>query len=373
MSPKEKKHMSELTNTISNVMNSSPDEQLDKAFKDIEKQYTETGSYTLPMDSNTSKEDTFSNDKTNDSASDTTQNTGGNGEVTNDNNSQLGANQNTNNNGQPVGQQTPDTNVFNSDNSVSVEQLQAQLREKENEINLWASRASQIAAQYQELKARSTNSTESDTTKHEIPDNTHSESQSESVKEFFEIYPDIAEAVNQMIEERSKRTAQKFENVLNERVIPIQQHIQQSAAQQFTNKILAAHPDAAQLVQSKQLRNWVETLDPLMRAGAHTIMQYGNADEVISLISQYKMAQGNSSSSVSSSSFTPTTNGRSNSNNVQVREDEIARKVFAMLNTPSNSQEPSIVRQTEVPMYKSEEEAFEALARDYEKNLRERH
>ena len=372
MSPKEKKHMSELTNIISDVMNSSPDEQLDKAFKDIEKQYTETGSYTLPMDSNTSKEDTFSNDKTNNSASDNTQNTGGNGEVTNDNDSQLGANQNINNNGQPVGQQTPDTNVFNSDNSVSVEQLQAQLREKENEINLWASRASQIAAQYQELKARSTNSPESDTTKHEAPENTHSEQQSESVKEFFEIYPDIAEAVNQMIEERSKRTAQKFENVLNERVIPIQQHIQQSAAQQFTNKILAAHPDAAQLVQSKQLRNWVETLDPLMRAGAHTIMQYGNADEVISLISQYKMAQGNPGSSVSSSSFTPTTNDRSNSSNVQVREDEIARKVFAMMNTPSNSQEPSIVRQTEVPMYKSEEEAFEALARDYEKNLRER-
>lgn len=372
MSPKEKKHMSELTNIISDVMNSSPDEQLDKAFKDIEKQYTETGSYTLPMDSNTSKEDTFSNDKTNDSASDNGQNTGGNSEVTNDNNSQLDANQGINNNGQPVGQQTPDTNVFNSDNSVNVEQLQAQLREKENEINLWASRASQIAAQYQELKARSTNSPESDTTKHEAPENTHSEQQSESVKEFFEIYPDIAEAVNQMIEERSKRTAQKFENVLNERVIPIQQHIQQSAAQQFTNKILAAHPDAAQLVQSKQLRNWVETLDPLMRAGAHTIMQYGNADEVISLINQYKMAQGNPSSSVSSSSFTSTTNGRSNSNNVQVREDEIARKVFAMMNTPSNSQEPSIVRQTEVPLYKSEEEAFEALARDYEKNLRER-
>lgn len=341
---------------IDEVTNSSPESQLDKAFADIAEQFEKHGSVTLPNTDDDKSKDSFNNTDEEPSENQS--------EVTLDQ-SQSDVNLDANNTTQPVGQQIPENNSSNN-NDISVEQLKEELRKKEIDIQLQHSRLNDLSARYQELKAYADMTLRGNGAYGKTLDSSQEHNKSsEAVKEFLELYPDMAEAVSQMIEEKTSAVTRSFEEALNNRVIPIQQHLEHNATQAFINKVMAAHPDAQQIVQSQALRTWAESLDPIRRSGVNTVMQYGNADEVITLLNQYKQdtKQGYVSPSMSVGS---SSNGNLVGNTSSRDEDAIAKKVLSMLNLPSNTQEPVVIKTQSVPVYSTVSEAFEALCAEQE-------
>lgn len=346
-------------NTIdTSVTLSSPEDQLNKAFNSVLEDFEKTGTLTpFLAKPEADTEDSFVNNedagKDNETSDETTDG------VTN--NSQLDTTKTDTTETQPAGaQQTPDINSMVLPNGMTVQQLQNKLHEKENEVALWASRLNELSAQYRELK--DSNKSQSNSAE----DNTSSsgsttQQPSRAIQDLYDIYPEVAEAVTEMMEAKTKDMRKAFEEAMNQRVIPIQQQLQQNAYEQNLNKILAAHPDTLQIVRSGALHTWADSLDPIRKAGAKHIMQYGTADTVIDLLTQYKNSLGTNVGSSSSS-----VNTSSNSTSSTINADELAKKVLSMINTPSTSQEPTILPTKQAPVYSTDEEAFNALAREYE-------
>lgn len=337
-----------ITNIPTDVTNSSPDDQLNKAFANIVDQYEKHGEATLPTVTNDSdSKDSFDDTKTEESEPTS--------EVT-PNQSQSDV---LDTNSQPDGQQTPENNTSED---VSVQQLKEELRKKEMDIQLQHSRLNELSARYQELKALTELNNIRNNDSGATLDSSKATKSSEAVKEFFETFPDMAEAVSQMIEEKTSAATKSFEETLNNRVIPIQQHLEQNATQAFINKVLAVHPDALQIANSQALRAWSETLDPVMQYGVKTVMQYGNADDVIALLTQFKNAtKAPVSSSLNSNNNNSGSTKPSFNTALAAREDEIAKKVLSMLNLPSNTQEPAIIKNKPTTNYSNVDEAFAAL------------
>ena len=339
------------------VTNSSPDDQLNKAFADIVDQYEKHGEATLPTTTNdTDSKDSFDENKV--------EATEPSSEVT-PNQSQSDA---LNTSSQPDGQQIPENNTSDD---ISVQQLKEELRKKEMDIQLQHSRLNELSARYQELKALTELNNIRNTDSGATLDSSKATKSSEAVKEFFETFPDMAEAVSQMIEEKTSAATKSFEETLNNRVIPIQQHLEQNATQAFINKVLAVHPDALQIANSPALRAWSETLDPVMQYGVKTVMQYGNADDVIALLTQFKNATSTPASSSLNGNGSTTQGGSmtpkpSFNNSLAAREDEIAKKVLSMLNLPSNTQEPAIIQNKPASSFRNVDEAFAALCAEQE-------
>lgn len=347
-------------NTIdTSVTLSSPEDQLNKAFNSVLEDFEKTGTLTpFLAKPEADSEDSFVNNedagKDNETSDETTDG------VTN--NSQLDTTKTDTTETQPAGaQQTPDINSMVLPNGMTVQQLQNKLHEKENEVALWASRLNELSAQYRELKDSSNKNHNNSVEGNGSSSGSNSLPHSRAIQDLYDIYPEVAEAVTEMMEAKTKDMRRAFEEEMNQRVIPIQQQLQQNAYEQNLNKILAAHPDTLQIVRSGALQTWADSLDPIRKAGAKHIMQYGTADTVIDLLTQYKNSLGTNVGSSSSS-----VNTSSNSTSSTINADELAKKVLSMISTPSTSQEPTILPAKQTPVYNTPEEAFNALAREYE-------
>jgi hypothetical protein len=250
------------------------------------------------------------------------------------------------------------------------------LRDKEAASNLWATRMAALSEQYQSLKsAARTQAVDNTQTWHapdmDVPLGTYPvtsststmddpsietlKAKSPAVKELFEYYPEIATAVSELIETKSNHIAKTVE----EQVKPLQQTLQQQTAQQLYTKIATAHPDIQELIQGNKLRQWADSLEPVMRTGANAIMQYGNADEVISLINQYKLSTGKAAGLANATS-TPATTAPAHP-----REKEIINRVMSAMSVPTGDRS-SQIRQVVTPTFSSEVDAFDAIAAEYE-------
>ena len=217
---------------------------------------------------------------------------------------------------------------------------QQMLKEKElqqQNVNLLYDRLNDLSERYQSLKQEATKAPEA--TKTETP---------QEVQELYELYPDIAKAVDKMIDSRTKSVQKSVEDTTESKSLQLQQAVQTLAQQNFVNKVISIHPDMPQIMQTRALHTWVDGLDPIQKAGASYIMQYGSADDIIGLVSQYKTATSKPANTTT-----------------QTKEDLVDR-VKNAISVPSNRQEPAVIK-TQEPV--SEQAAFDALAKDYEKTF----
>lgn len=226
--------------------------------------------------------------------------------------------------------------------SLDYQQLYQQtLKERElqqQNMNLLYDRLNDLSDRYQSLKQ--------DTVKQ--PEMVKTETPAE-VQELYELYPDIAKAVDKMIETRTKSVQKSVEDTTESKALQLQQAVQTLAQQNFINKVVAAHPDMPQIMQSRVLHSWVDGLDSIQKAGANHIMQYGTADDIIDLVSKYKSYKSGS------------TNTSTQPNG------SLVEKVVQAMSVPSNRQEPAVINKTNEPI--SEQAAFDALAKDYERTF----
>lgn len=168
----------------------------------------------------------------------------------------------------------------NADAGIEYEKLYKEYKQNaESQIGLYKSRLNQLSQEFQELKART------ETKKQEpaqLPD---------EVKEVFEMYPDIGKAVSSYFESQKQTMIKDME----EQIRPIKSHLVLNDVQKHENAIKAAHPDLNSILQSGDLNRWIESLPPVMKAGAQHVYQYGDTDAVISLLNEYKESRGISS------------------------------------------------------------------------------
>ncbi len=224
------------------------------------------------------------------------------------------------------------------------------------QIGLLHSRLRDVSEKYQELKQQNKQQVPVIEDKpRELPN---------KVKEVFESYPDIGNAVQEYMQHMLGQTQNNLRKEMTGYIQPIQQHLVMSESQRHENAIKAAHPDVLDILQSGKLFSWIDSLPPVMRAGATHVYQNGSAPDVIALLSEYKQAVG-----ILKQKPGPKPGVKrieSIKEAVAPKVDQMTKKIVSALGVPSNNA-PIDLRET--PSFKDE---FNAYARDYEQRNRRR-
>lgn len=152
------------------------------------------------------------------------------------------------------------------------------------QIGLLHSRLGNLKNQYQELKKSVKQQTlEEEEVPAKVPD---------KVREVFESYPDLGDAIQEYIKHELGKTRKNVKGEIESHIRPIQEHLVMTEAKRHEMTIRSAHPDLDNLLRSGDVVAWIESLPPMMKIGAGKIYQNGSAEEVVSLLNEYKQARG---------------------------------------------------------------------------------
>ena len=226
-------------------------------------------------------------------------------------------------------------------------------RDAEAQNALWASRLTDLSHKYQELKETKNTPAQTKEDSDELPEN---------VKELFEIHPEIANAVKTLVDTKVSAVKKNVETELKTRVEPIQQQIFQSEADKHFSTIRAAHPDINAILDSGDLFTWIDSLPPVMQNGAKYVYQYGTAQEVISLLNDYKSARGVKPRTTMAPKSAP-------QHNTVSETEDIVKQVLAAMAVRTGKEPIDISNK---PKAKPREKSFDELAREYERSRRTR-
>lgn len=150
------------------------------------------------------------------------------------------------------------------------------------QIGLYRSRVDQLAQELRKLKAEQKEPVKPKELPHEV-------------QEVFEMYPDIAKAMEAYVDSRLTDTRNTISQNFEQQIQPIKNQLVLSDVQKHQMAIEAAHPDLKKILQSGDLTKWIESLPPVMKAGAQQVYQYGSSADVINLLDEYKTQRGISS------------------------------------------------------------------------------
>lgn len=119
----------------------------------------------------------------------------------------------------------------------------------------------------------------------EQPKNTEQEppKQEVSLEELFGDFDEkgIKNAVDYLVQ-------QKLEQVLAEKLTPIEQKQAQDAYQEHINAITSVHPDAGQIVNSDEFTNWVKSQPSYIQPSIVNVVEQGSSEQVNELLTNYK-------------------------------------------------------------------------------------
>ena len=226
-------------------------------------------------------------------------------------------------------------------------------RDAEAQNNLWASRLTDLSRTYSELKEEKKQTVAQKEDPDELPEN---------VKELFEIHPEIANAVKTLVDAKVSAVKKNVETELKTRVEPIQQQLFQPEADRHFSAIRAAHPDINAILDSGDLFTWIDSLPPVMQNGAKYVYQYGTAQEVISLLNDYKSARGVKPRTTMAPKSAP-------QHNTVSETEDIVKQVLAAMAVRTGKEPIDI---SSKPKAKPKEKTFDDLAREYERSRRVR-
>lgn len=276
--------------------------------------------------------------------------------------------------------------VSEPSNSVDYKTLYEELkRNSDAQLGRLHANIQTLSAQYQELK-------QSMQQKKEEPKEEEPTKLPSHIQEVFEAYPEIADAVQYLVDSKLSKTQKQFQNVVESKITPIQNQLYLTEAQKHEATIRASHPDITEILMSGDLHAWMNTLTPVSRAGAMRIYESGSAEEIVSMLNEYKQARGiptNGYTNVGKQSpagFSGTAgnqnvalqaqSGRTpaqgavagtdsgTSGTQDESEDEIVKRVLAAM-TVASSREP-----LDVPKRRSRspKQDFMAVAKEYERS-----
>lgn len=247
--------------------------------------------------------------------------------------------------GQPASAQADTAN--NSGGVLDYQRLYEEAKHKRDSLE---GRLNALASQYNELKASlavqpaqpapQQQVDAQDDDKDDLPDN---------VKELFETFPEMA-AMQDLIERKLSKALSKVEKTVESKVQPIVDRTNQDARVSHLTTIKTAHPDLDAIIDSGDLLKWKDELPLHSRAGVEYYMEFGNAQQVIELLNEYKASRG-----FNQNRTAPVQNIQQMQ---QPAAQDIVQQVKASMAVPSNRTTPNVDNAAPVQTMKSLEDEF---------------
>ena len=267
------------------------------------------------------------------------------------------------------GTDSEDTSTESDSGTVNYEDLLEQARkESDAQIRLLNSRLQSLSAQYQELKSQTKQQQAAPA--HDAKDATDEPDLPDSFKELMEEFPDFAKPMQEYVERQVQKALKSVTSAVEERVRPIETHIDTTETNSHLNAIRSAHPDFDEIVGGFDLLQWIESLPPVARTGAVYVAERGSTDQVIALLNDYKAARNLSTKNVNTApSKSSPAKASTQTKAAASEEDAIVKKVLAALSVPSKKGAPQDVKSNEIP--DDFAAAFDAYAKEYEARTRD--
>ena len=159
-------------------------------------------------------------------------------------------------------------------------------------------------------------------------------------KQLREDFPDIAEAVEEYIKNEVVEAKKLVGQEISHRMEPVISNLSQTQMDSHMHRILSKHPDALEIRQSEPFSKWVQSLPSYAQAGAVHVIKLGTADEVVSLLDQYK-------SSINKNQTQTTVKPTDNTNNTNAVSPEVAAALRSGLAVkPGKSADPNTTNGT---------------------------
>lgn len=116
----------------------------------------------------------------------------------------------------------------------------------------------------------------------------------DKLKQQLEDFPEVLAYVNKTGDRQQQRIAQLEAQLsaLTNQIAPIQQSEQDRIRNDHFNRIHSEHPDAQDIVKSREFAAWRDKQPDFLRRTYDAVLQSGTADEVIGLFSAFKDQSG---------------------------------------------------------------------------------
>lgn len=106
---------------------------------------------------------------------------------------------------------------------------------------------------------------------------------------------EIAKGIHKLVEQRVSAALAAVDEKLKPieaKLKPLEEQQVVDAATEHRNAIIAKHPDADSVVESKELADWINSQPSFVRAGYSAVLENGTTQEVIELFDSFKQATG---------------------------------------------------------------------------------
>lgn len=284
-----------------------------------------------------------------------------------------------------------ETKVEPAPQSVDYKTLYEELkRNSDAQLGRLHANIQSLSAQYQEVKQQMQQ-------KEEKPQEEEPTKLPSHVQEVLEAYPDIADAVQYLVDSKLSKTQKQLQSVVESKITPIQNQLYLTEAQKHEATIRAVHPDITEILTSGDLHAWMSTLPPVARTGAMRIYEAGSAEEIVSMLNEYKQARGiptngytniGKQSPAGFSEAVGNANFASNTQSVRTpaessgnsgtdagtgsspveNEDEIVKRVLAAMTVASTREPLDVPKRRQ----RSPKQDFMAVAKEYERSTGKR-
>ncbi len=181
------------------------------------------------------------------------------------------------------------------------------LRERENKMKSWEGRLSALHRENEELKRRLQEAggqggpAQPDTatqgtagaqqTGNEGGDGPDSDTGSQDDDLRARVKEEYGEEIAEWVDKRAQEIAEQAVGRVDQRIAPLEQARQEAQAAQHQQAILSEHPDAAEIHQSPEFGEWLDSLPSYAASAARQVVEQGSAQEVNELLSQYKASK----------------------------------------------------------------------------------
>lgn len=149
----------------------------------------------------------------------------------------------------------------------------------------WRAEAEAAKAELERLQAQASNNADDDLSTHEqnaaiAQDAIDDGADPDLFGDFSE--EDLAKGVMKLVDMKLAEMQQ----------MQTQQKSQAAASNAHLQAIYSAHPDADSIAESKELADWIDAQPSHVKLGIQTVMEKGNAQEVIGVFDSFKQATG---------------------------------------------------------------------------------
>lgn len=170
-------------------------------------------------------------------------------------------------------------------------------------------------------------------------------SSDEDVKEFAEEFPEIhavlEKSLKAVMERYTQAMSQAFQTLLqqiDQKYQPIASSVTQIAEKEKDETIKSQHPDYSNLIQSQELKDWIDSQPKTLKKAYSEILENGSAEDMIEMLNDFKLKTGIKSTQESQPApkkkpkVTPSTKNKAPSAKPPVDMDDFEQAFYEAIN-----------------------------------------